>query len=156
MYRRYPAKSIWLPSEKLWIRLAVGLVLAMTAIFAFTISRMGSDSWITVAARVYQPKNFGLLVQVLLEDIAIAVLFVRFREVLGLKFVIILVAVLFAAGHIPAFITNGVTLAELSGLILDAGLGVAILSIVQRSADIWWFWCVHFAMDMMQFYSMPN
>lgn len=154
--RYYPLESIWMPTAKLWARIAIGLALALAAILAFTLSRTGSDNWLTVVQRVYQPKNFGVLVQVLLEDISIALLFVKLREVLGLKIVIVLVAVLFAAGHIPAFLANGVTFGELTSLILDAGLGVAILSVVQRSSDIWWFWCVHFAMDMMQFYSMPK
>lgn len=154
--RRHPLSSAWLPVDKVWTRLAIGLTLALIAIFAFTIARTASDSWLMVVPRVYHPKNFGLLVQVLLEDITIAVLFVRFRAVLGLRVVIALVAVLFAAGHIPALITSGATLHELSSLILDAGLVVAVLSVVQRSADIWWFWCVHFAMDMMQFYTVPK
>lgn len=89
--------------------------------------------------------------QVLLEDIAIAILFVRFRSVLGLRIVIVLVAVLFAAGHIPSLVAEEAIFNELLSLILDAGLGVVVLLVVQRSADIWWFWCVHFAMDMMQY-----
>ena len=137
------------------IILAADCPVGFIAILAFTIARTGSDSWLTVVTRVYHPKNFGLLVQVLLEDITIAILFVRFRAVLGLRVTIALVAVLFAAGHIPALLTGGAILSELSSLILDAGLGIAILSVVQRSADIWWFWCVHFAMDMMQFYAAP-
>jgi len=150
--RRHPLSSAWLPMDKMWARLAIGLTLALIAILAFTIAHTGSDSWLMVVPRVYHPKNLGLLVQVLLEDITIAVLFVRFRAVLGLRATIALVAVLFAAGHIPTLLTRGATISELSSLILDAGLGIAILSVVQRSADIWWFWCVHFAMDMMQFY----
>ena len=153
--RRHPLSSAWLPMDKIWARLAVGLTLGFIAIFAFTIARTGSDSWLTVVPRVYHPKNFGLLVQVLLEDITIAILFVRFRAVLRLRVTIALVAVLFAAGHIPALLTGGAILSELSSLVLDAGIGIAILSVVQRSADIWWFWCVHFAMDMMQFYAVP-
>jgi len=68
--------------------------------------------------------------------------------------VIALVATLFAAGHIPAFISTGTPWNELGSLILDAVLGIAVLSAVQRSEDIWWFWCVHYAMDMMQFYAV--
>lgn len=154
--RRHPLSSAWLPLDKVWARLAIGLTLALIAILFFTLARTGSDSWLMVLPSVYHPKNFGLIVQVLLEDITIAVLFIRFRAVLGLQVVIPLVAVLFAAGHVPALLVTGATLSGLSSLILDAGLGIAILFIVQRSADIWWFWCVHFAMDMMQFHTVPN
>lgn len=154
--RRHPLSTAWLPLDKVWARLATGLVLALIAIFVFTIVRTGSDSWLVVVSKVYHPKNFDLLIQVLLEDITIAILFVRFRAVLGLRMVIILVAMLFAAGHIPALLSKGATLSELSSLVFDAGLGIAILSVVQRSADIWWFWCVHYAMDMMQFSAVKS
>ena len=154
--RHHPLSSAWLPMDKVWARLIIGLTLALLAILAFTVVRTGSDSWLTVVSRVYHPKNFGFLVQVLLEDITIAVLFVRFRAVFALRVVIILVGVLFAAGHIPALLAMGATFSELSSLVLDAGLGITILAVVQRSADIWWFWCVHFAMDMMQFYAVSN
>jgi len=149
--RRQSLSSAWLPIDKVWARPAIGITLALIAIFFFTMARTGSDSWLIVVSRVYRPQNFGLLVQVLLENITIAVLFVRFRAVFGLRVVIALVAVLFAAGHIPVLLATGATLSELSSLILDAGLAVVILSVLQRSADIWWFWCVHFAMDSMQF-----
>ena len=41
-------------------------------------------------------------------------------------------------------------------LFLDAGLGVLVLVVLRRAQDIWWFWCVHFAMDMMQFDALPQ
>ncbi len=34
-------------------------------------------------------------------------------------------------------------------------LGVLVLVVLRRSQDIWWFWCVHFALDMMQFDALP-
>ena len=63
-----------------------------------------------------------------------------------------IVAALFAAGHVPGMLASGAGVAELIPLILDAALGVGILLVLNRSADIWWFWCVHFAMDMTQFF----
>src|SRR4029453_18152749 len=103
--------------------------------------------------RVYQPKNVGLAVQVLSEDLAIAILFVRFQAAIGLRVTIILIASLFAAAHIPSLVVKGTSLRELASLVLDAGLGVVVLFVAQRSADVWWLWCVHFAMDMMQLYA---
>ena len=40
---------------------------------------------------------------------------------------------------------------EFIGLLRDFGLGVLVLSTVQRSADIAWVWPVHYALDMTQF-----
>jgi hypothetical protein len=40
-------------------------------------------------------------------------------------------------------------------LLLGAALGTLVLIVLRRSQDVWWFSCVHFAMDMMQFYALP-
>jgi hypothetical protein len=62
---------------------------------------------------------------------------------------------LFAAAHLPTLIALGVPQEQPLFLFLDAGLGVLALMVLRRSQDIWWFWCVHFAMDMMQFDALP-
>ena len=36
-------------------------------------------------------------------------------------------------------------------LLRDAGLGMAVLLVLQRSRDVVWFWVVHFCLDMTQF-----
>jgi hypothetical protein len=153
LLRRHECRTAWLPVDRIWARLLVGLSLAALAILAFTLVREGSGNWLEVYTHVYQPKNVGLAVQVLCEDLAIAILFVRFQAAIGLRGTIILVASLFAAAHIPSMVARGTSLGELAGLVLDAGLGVVVLFIAQRSADVWWLWCVHYAMDMMQFYA---
>ena len=152
--RRHPLSSAWLPTDRIWIRILVGISLALIAILFFTLVRKGSDSWIVVVPQVYHPKNLPYLVQVFLEDIAVAILFVRFRSALGLWQTVVLVAVLFASGHIPALLAEGVAINELESLVLDSILAICVISIIQRSADIWWFWCIHFAMDMMQLYAV--
>ena len=32
-------------------------------------------------------------------------------------------------------------------------LGVLMLTLLQRLRDVWWFWMVHFALDMTQFFA---
>ena len=156
LVRRQSWDSAWLPSRRVWARVLAGLVLSLIASLIFTSVRSGSAPWIGVLQQVYHPRNAGNLVQVLCEDVAIAILFVRLRAALGLGRTIVAVAVLFAAAHIPALLANGASLGELSGLVLDAGLGVVVLFYLQKSGDVWWFWWVHFAMDMMQFYAVPG
>src|SRR5262245_7519325 len=153
LLRRHELRTAWLPTDRIWARLLVGLALAALAILAFTLVRQGRSNWVEVYPRVYQPKNVGLAVEVLCEDLAIAILFVRFQAAIGLRGTIILVASLFAVAHVPSMVARGAAPGELATLALDAGLGVGVLLVSQRSADIWWLWCVHFAMDMMQFYA---
>jgi hypothetical protein len=149
--RRQPLSSAWLPMRRVWLRLLIGLGLALLSLSIFTIARAGGASWPAVIAQVYAPGHSIEAVQVFLEDVAIAIVFVRFAAALGARRTILLVAILFALAHIPAFVQSGVTVSNLGHLILDAGLGVVILSVLRRSADVWWFWMVHFAMDMSQF-----
>ena len=155
LLRRHSLRTAWLPLDRLVARLFVGLGLAALAILAFTLVREGSDPWPRVVPRVYQPGNFGLAVQVLCEDVAIAILFVRIAAAIGLRGAIVLVACLFAAAHIPSMLATGASAAEVAGLALDAGLGLVVIGTAQRSADVWWLWCVHYAMDMLQYHALP-
>jgi hypothetical protein len=153
--RRQGPETAWLPTDRVGRRLLVGTGLALLAVLAFTWARTGSDPWLTVVPRVYQPGNVSLAVQVFLEDLALAIVFVRFRAVLGVRPSILLVASLFALAHLPTLFVEGASFGELLTLLLDAALGALVLMVLSRSQDIWWFWCVHFAMDMMQFHALP-
>ena len=62
----------------------------------------------------------------------------------------------FAGGHVPAMVSQSMTWLELAGLLRDAGLGVAVILVLQRSRDVVWFWCVHFCLDMTQFASISG
>ena len=149
--RRQPLSSAWLRLRRVWLRILIGVGLALVSLFVFTIARAGSVSWPAAIAQVYAPGHAIEAVQVLLEDVAIAILFVRFEAALGARRTILLVALLFALAHVPAFVQSGVSVSNLGHLILDAALGIGILTVLRRSADVWWFWMVHFAMDMTQF-----
>jgi hypothetical protein len=152
--RRVPPRDVWLPPDRVWARLLVGCGLALLAALVFTAVRDGSAPLWTVVPRVCHPKNASLLVQVFLEDLTTALLFLRVRAALGGPVAILLVPALFAAGHVPTLWAEGAPPHQLALLLLDAGLGLLAVGVLQRSADIWWFWCVHFAMDMMQFYAV--
>jgi hypothetical protein len=156
LIRRQGWGSAWLPMNRVWARVLVGIILSLIATLVFTSVRTGAAPWVDVIRQVYHPKNLGNLVQVLCEDIAIAIVFVRMRSAIGLTRSIIVVAVLFAAAHIPAMLSTGADLNEILNLVMDAGLGIVVLYFLQRGGDIWWFWLLHFAMDMMQFYAVPG
>jgi membrane protease YdiL (CAAX protease family) len=153
--RRQGPETAWLPTNRVWLRLLIGTGLALLAIQAFTLVRAGSDNSIAVVPRVYRPANVSFAVQVFYEDVAIAVVFVRFQSAVGGWASIVVVALLFALAHLPTLLAEGAAVAEIVNLLLDAALGTLVLTVVRRSQDVWWFWCVHFAMDMMQFFALP-
>jgi len=151
LWRGHPARSVWLSGNRIGWRLLAGLGFATIAIACYLLIGGSDRGFGEVWVDVFSLSHLPHAVQILCEDIAIALLFVRLQAALGPRIPIVLVAVLFSAGHIPAMLAGGAVWVELGGLVLDAALGVGIIAVLRRSADVWWFWCVHFAMDMMQF-----
>ncbi len=153
--RRHPLTSAWLPSQRVPARLAVGLTLALAALAAFTLMRSTIADWPDLVAFVYRPSHLRFAVHVFLEDMTIAILFVRLAAASRRpRVVAIVVAALFAGGHVPGALAGGATLVDLVPLLLDFALTVGVLLVVSRAADIWWFWCVHFVLDMTQYAAM--
>ncbi len=149
--RKQPWTSAWFPIARIPTRLLVGLVLSSLAVGAYSLLRVGSDTPWILLSRIWRYDNIDKMVQVLLEDLTIAILFVRLAGAIANRWATVIVACLFAAGHIPAMTSQGVILPEFAGLIRDVGLGVVVILVVQRSRDIVWFWCIHFCLDMTQF-----
>lgn len=150
-FRRHAMATAWLPTQSIPVRVMIGIALAWLAVVSFTTVHRDADAWHRVLYRIALPRNTQYLVQVFLEDLSIAILCVRLQAAIGIRPTLVLVAALFAAGHVPALLAQGVGLDELTSLFLDAGLVVVVLLVLQRARDIWWFCWVHFAMDMMQF-----
>gem|GEM_PF-3716517 len=48
--------------------------------------------------------------------------------------------------------STGASLDQLGSLAIDAALAAGVLLTLLRSRDIFWFWPVHFMLDMAQFY----
>jgi hypothetical protein len=151
LVRRQSWETAWLPRGRIGVRLLVGVGLGVFAVTAYSLLRAGSDSPWVLLGRIWRFENLNEMTQVFFEDLAIAILFVRFAGAVGHRWATVVVACLFAAGHVPAMISKGATWVELAGLLRDAGLGVAVILVLQRSRDIVWFWCLHFALDMTQF-----
>jgi hypothetical protein len=154
--RKQSIETIWLPKSKIPIRIIWGLVMALISLIIYSLIRKDAANLVHIISNTYHPKNISHFVQVFMEDITIALVFVRLAEWIGRKWSIGIVAFLFAAGHIPSLLASGVTTNELSSLFIDAAIGIIVLSAVSKSKDIWWFFIVHFALDMTQFYGGIN
>jgi len=149
--RRQPWTTAWLPRPRIATRALVGLVLASLAVVVYSLLRQGADEPWILLGKIWRYQHIDELAQVFLEDVTIAILFVRLAGAIGARWATVVVACLFAAGHIPAMVSQGVTGSEVIGLVRDAGLGVAVILVLQRSRDVVWFWCIHFCLDMTQF-----
>lgn len=151
LWRRQTLASAWLPGRHVAPRLAIGLGLAVIALAIYTALERGAPSFLSALQRVFDPGNSHVAVQVLLEDITIAILMVRLGAALTNKWAVIVAAALFAGGHIPTMVSEGASSVQLIGLFRDFGLGMLVIATASRGADILWFWPVHYALDMTQF-----
>ncbi len=149
--RRQSWATAWLPRPRIAVRLLVGVVLAGLAVTAYSFLRGGADAPWVLLGRMWRYEHIDKMAQVFLEDLTIAILFVRLAGAVGSRLATVIVACLFAAGHIPVMVSQGATWLELGGLLRDAGLGIAVILVLQRSRDVVWFWCIHFCLDMTQF-----
>lgn len=149
--RRHPLSSAWLPTKWIPVRLGIGLALALLALASFHLARGTGEGFLSGVSRTFRIENADEALQVFLEDLSIAVLMVRLGAALGRGRALIIVALLFAGAHVPGMLAQGAPGVAYASLLLDAALAVTVLAILQRSADIWWFWWIHFAMDMTQF-----
>jgi hypothetical protein len=151
LLRHQPMETALIPMHRLGSRLLVGVLIALMALGVHLVVRRAFGEDVFLFPRILQFRNLDEAVQVLLEDIAIAIFLVRFAAAMGSKTTIACVAALFAAGHIPAMVAQGASSAELAGLARDVLLGVMVLGTILRSRDIVWFWPVHLVMDLTQF-----
>ncbi len=154
--RRNSMQSMWLPRDRVWLRLGTGVGLAMVLLMVYGVLRTGAAPPVAQMGYVAAPGSLYLLAQVFMEDISIAIVLVRQAAALGGRWrAVVLTGALFAAGHIPTMVAKGVELAGFGQLLLDACLAMAVIAVLQRARDIWWFWPVHYVMDMMQFLELP-
>jgi len=151
VYRRQSWRTAWLAGRHMGFRIGVGVALAGLALTAYAAVRADAGVPWEIAARLLSFENLDEAVQVLLEDIIIAIVFVRLAAAIGGRAAVGVVAALFAAGHIPAMLSTGASPEELLLLLRDVALGVAVISVLRRSHDILWFWPIHFTLDMLQF-----
>jgi hypothetical protein len=149
--RRQPTNSVWLPGGNVLPRLGVGVLLAAIAFLIFLALEERAPPPGLATARLFSLNSVPIAVQVFLEDVTIALLFVRLAAALSLRWAVAATATLFALGHVPAMLADANAPAELGGLIRDVALGVMLLGVVWRSGDILWFWPVHSVMDLTQF-----
>jgi hypothetical protein len=141
----------YLPLDRAFSGLGLGVVLSLLALTTFVAASRGIAQWPSAAAQVFAFGSISIAVQVLMEDILIAATAARLVAATNAWVAIGLTAALFAAGHIPAMLAEGASLTDLGTLVLDTGLGVIVIGAVIASRNVWWIVPVHAVMDLTQF-----
>ena len=150
LIRKQPLFTAYIPRNGKLQSLVVGVSLAVSGLLIVLLIKDVEDV-LGAMYKIYHFKNLPHLVQVCLEDFAIAMVLFRLIKWVGAARAIIIVAILFAASHVPALITNGFEVNNLIGLFLDAVLGAMVIGAIHRTKSFLWFWMIHYAMDMTQF-----
>ena len=134
--------------------LALGFLLAGAGVAAYVVARgLGGVELNAVFATFARPDNISYIVQIFLQDLAIAAVLARLMALSGWRLSLVLIAILFQLAHIPPFLAGGATLTDLGALFLDTGIGLLVFGAIIASRSIWWFWPLHTAMDLLQFQS---
>ncbi|QSE98969.1 hypothetical protein [Fulvivirga lutea] len=152
LIRKQSTETIWLSKRNVGIRIVIGFGISLIALLVYHLERNNTAPIGEMLGNVYQPRNISHLVQVFMEDCAIALLFFRLSAWVGQKWSIAIVAFLFAAAHIPSLISTGASIQEFQNLFLDTLIGTIVFTALSKSKDIAWFFPLHFALDMTQYY----
>lgn len=153
---RQTGDALWIPRQQWKQSLAIGLALSVIAIGVFWALTMHRHL-LEILMDVYHVKNLHYAVQVFLEDLSIALLVSRIMAMIPARYVnagILLVGLVFAFAHLPGNLHQSEsTLLLLTERTLDALLVFLVLQVLKKTRDFLWLFPIHFAMDMMQFYS---
>jgi hypothetical protein len=115
--RHRPWTTAWLPGRAIAKRFLVGVLLACLAVTVYSLLRKGAEEPWALLVRIWRYEHFDEMAQVFLEDMTIAILFVRLASAAGSGWATLVVAFLFAAGHIPAMMSEGASWSELIALL---------------------------------------
>ena len=147
--RRQGTETVLLPRDSIGRRLLIGAGLGVVGAFVFLLLRGELSRLGPVLLGVAEASNLTNLLPVMLEGVAIAFLFVRFRWVVGAWPSLIVAGMLFAAAHIPRQMESGLAVGEMAAFFaLNTMLPAVILAVVVKSRDILWLGVVHYIMDI--------
>ena len=147
--RRQSARTVYISADRLPVKLAAGVVLAVLGVLVFLVLRGDPGSLPGVLAESVHAKNLRNFLPVFLEGVAIAMLYVRLRWAFGQWPALLGPGMLFAAAHIPRQIESGLGPPEMIAYFaVTAGIAFAVLYTLERSRDVIWIGIVHYVMDV--------
>ena len=147
--RRQTTQTVYLTTERLWLKLVVGLVLGGASVAIYTGLRGELTAWPEVLAGSVHRENLRHFLPVFLEGVAVAFAFVRLRWSVGLWPALLIPSALFAAAHIPQQMEGGMAALEMIAYFGTTGLvAFGVLYVLERSRDIVWIGIVHYLMNI--------
>ena len=148
--RRQGLETLYLSPRRWPIKFGVGSALGLLGVAVFFVARGQAPTLVVWGRDVVDPARLAkYFLPVFLEGVALAFVFVRLRWAMGLGPALVIPALLFALAHVPNSLAEGRSAGYIATfLILNSGLVVLILYVVQRSRDVLWLGMVHYMMDV--------
>ncbi len=143
--------KVMLPRDQVPLRLGVGVLAGLCALVAHQATAGRLDTLPSSIAQIIRPANIPYGVQILGEDLAIAMLLASLLRKITPRTAVVATGLLFALGHVPAMITDGATMSDFVRLFADGLLAAGVVVVLLRVRDVWVLWPVHVAMDLTQF-----
>jgi hypothetical protein len=142
---------VMLPRDHVPVRLGLGLLAALVALVAHHATLARLDDVPASFAQIVSPVNVSYLIQILGEDLAIAMLLASLLRTITPRTAVVATGLLFALGHVPAMIDGGRPASEFARLVADGLLAAGVVAALLRMRDVWVLWPVHVVMDLTQF-----
>ncbi len=147
--RRQGPETVFLSVKHIPLKLTFGIVASVVGVLIFAGLRGEWARLTEIASRSVSLSSLSYFPAVFFENVALAFLFVRLKWVVGIKWAILIPAVLFAVSHVPGSIAEGDPWSHIiTFFFLTGGLTTFILYTAYRSRDIFWLGIVHYLMDL--------
>ncbi len=142
---------IMVPRKNILRSLAIGVVIAVLAIAAFCLS---TDRWGDlglVAGTLVSMEAVTIVLRTLLRCLVVAAFLSVVVGGWSIRVALALAAVAISATQIPALLDEGFTLGWAAMLVIHVALVTGLLSAINVTRNIVWFWPVFFALNVLQF-----
>ncbi len=147
--RKQSLNTLFLSGNNFIHKSLFGIAASLIGVFLFVVLRSEVGRFPEILKDAFTVQSLSNFPAIFFENVALAFLFVRLRWAIGLKWSIIIPAILFASAHIPGSIAEGDPWSHImTFFFLTGSLTTVILYTAYRSRDIIWLGFVHYFMDV--------
>jgi len=147
--RKQSLTTLFISKDNWLKKVTFGFLASVIGILIFLSLRGELGRGVEIMNNSVDPKTVSNFPAIFFENAALAFLFVRLRWAVGIKWAIVVPAVVFALAHVPGSIAEGDPWSHIiTFFFLTGGLSTFILYTAYRSRDILWLGVVHYLMDV--------
>jgi|GEM_PF-1797028 len=143
--------ALLIPQKNILRSLAIGLALAVFALIAYFSSTAGWDDVPLIVSGLFSGEGVRIAVFNLLRCLTIAAVLALVSSGWSTRTVLVLAGLAIAATQIPSLLADGFSAEWLGVLVTHVVLVVGLISAINATRNIVWFWPVLTALNLLQF-----